>query len=385
VFHSASIWVNGSEVGGHLRNGYTAFEFDITSRLHPGTDNTLVVRVNSDFDNRMLPRGHSSDWTHDGGIYRPIHLMITPRVYIQRVGVDAVPDLVNRVAGVSVSVVIRNSTDQEFKGKLALRAVEQNTGLSAAQCGDDAHLTVGPSESVTCALPSFRIADPKLWYFDAPNLYSLSVGLSGSGSTDEFTTTFGIRSIEVKEGSFWLNCERMRLMGLERMAGSNPTYGMAEPTAWIDHDHDDLKQLNCVFTRVHWPQDKRVLDYFDRNRPAFSLGDCAMRSTARIRRPTSSRSECMKRRSDSTRAGCYPMPRAHCSGTLLTMSRSGWTSSSGMNTTKPGTAERPRTCAAIWKRFIALFPTSLWSFLNTVTAPAHPIAPRETTGESWTP
>ena len=54
-------------------------------------------------------------------------------------------------------------------------------------------------------------------------------------------------------------------MGVERMAGSNPQYGMAEPAAWITHDHDDLKELNCVFTRVHWQQDKRVLDYCDRH------------------------------------------------------------------------------------------------------------------------
>src|SRR5882757_5379568 len=72
----------------------------------------------------------------------------------------------------------------------------------------------------------------------------------------EFTTMFGIRSIEVNDGSFWLNGERVRLMGVERMAGSDPNYGMAEPTSWIDHDHDDLKNLNCVLTRVHWPQDK---------------------------------------------------------------------------------------------------------------------------------
>jgi beta-galactosidase len=40
---------------------------------------------------------------------------------------------------------------------------------------------------------------------------------------------------------------------------------MAEPESWITHDHDDLKDLNCVFTRVHWPQDTRVLDYCDRH------------------------------------------------------------------------------------------------------------------------
>jgi len=62
-----------------------------------------------------------------------------------------------------------------------------------------------------------------------------------------------------------LNGERVRLMGVERMAGSNPAFGMAEPAEWIEHDHDDLKHLNCVFTRAHWQQDRRVLDYCDRH------------------------------------------------------------------------------------------------------------------------
>jgi beta-galactosidase len=265
VFHSASVWVNGNEAGKHLRKGYTAFNFDITNLLHPGTDNVLAVMVNSDFDSRMLPRGHSSDWTHDGGIYRPVHLLMTPRVYIERVDVDAVPDVLNKVANVGISVVIRNTTDREFQGQLAVHAVEEETGLTAAQNRNAGTVSIAPGATITHTLPDFKIANPKLWHFDIPNLYSLFVDLTGPTIAHEFTTKFGIRSIEVKDGSFWLNGERVRLMGVERMAGSNPNYGMAEPTSWIDHDHDDLKLLNCVFTRVHWPQDKRVLDYCDRH------------------------------------------------------------------------------------------------------------------------
>jgi len=265
VFHSASVWLNGSEVGKHLRKGYTAFEFDVTHLLQPGADNHLVVMVNSDFDSHMLPRGHSSDWTHDGGIYRPVSVLITPKVYVERVDVDAVPDLTNAIANVEVSVVIRNGTDREFKGELSVHAIEENTGLIALHASNAATISVRPRETITRSLPAFRVEKPKLWHFDTPNLYVLSVAVSDGSTAHEFTTTFGIRKIEVKEGSFWLNGERVRLMGVERMAGSNPSYGMAEPSSWIEHDHDDLKNLNCVFTRVHWPQDKRVLDYCDRH------------------------------------------------------------------------------------------------------------------------
>jgi beta-galactosidase len=265
VFHSASVWLNGSEVGKHLRKGYTAFEFDITRLLHPGADNLLAVMVNSDFDSRMLPRGHSSDWTHDGGIYRPVTQLISPRIYIERVDVDAVPDLPNGFANVDISVVIRNSSDREWKGRLSVRAIEEDTGLAVLGGSDENPVDIAPGANITRYLPTFKIDKPKLWHFDAPNLYSLSVALNGAEIAHEYTTTFGIRRIEVKDGSFWLNGERIGLMGVERMAGSNPNYGMVEPASWIEHDHDDLKNLNCVFTRVHWPQDKRVLDYCDRH------------------------------------------------------------------------------------------------------------------------
>ena len=34
---------------------------------------------------------------------------------------------------------------------------------------------------------------------------------------------------------------------------------------WMAHDHADMKELNCVYTRVHWPQDRRILDWCDRH------------------------------------------------------------------------------------------------------------------------
>lgn len=105
----------------------------------------------------------------------------------------------------------------------------------------------------------------RLWHFDHPHLYHLDFFISAEANVHAFTTLFGVRKREILDGAFHLNGERVRLMGMERMAGSNPEFGMAEPQEWITHDDADMKDLNCVFTRVHWPQDKRVLDYCDRH------------------------------------------------------------------------------------------------------------------------
>jgi beta-glucuronidase len=241
VFHSATVWVNGRPAGEHLRKGYTAFKLDITPHLRWGERNTLRVRADNSFDEHMLPRGHSSDWAHDGGIYRPVSLLVTPLDYIERVDVDAAPDLKANTATLRITPFIHGL------GRVHVTVIEEDSGRIVLE-------TIAP---VTATL-----ASPRLWHFDHPHLYRLIARLSG-GHT--FETTFGIRLIEARGGGFYLNGERVRLTGVERMAGSNPEYGMAEPESWIAHDHDDMKELNCVYTRVHWQQDRRVLDYCDRH------------------------------------------------------------------------------------------------------------------------
>ena len=253
VFHSAAVSVNGEEVGQHNGKGYTAFAFDITEQIKFGEPNRLSVRVDNGFNEAMLPRGRSSDWTHDGGICRPVRLLITPPVYIEAVHVDASPNAVD------ATVLVRNGTNAGWSGEVSVRIIDDETNSLALDL-TPIRVSVAKSETKPVSFPGLKIANPKLWHFDAPHLYQLEA----RAGDHAFATMFGIRSIEVKADGFYLNGERVRLMGVERMAGSNPEYGMAEPESWIVHDHDDMKNLNCVFTRVHWQQDRRVLDYCDR-------------------------------------------------------------------------------------------------------------------------
>jgi beta-galactosidase/beta-glucuronidase len=270
VFHSATVWVNGHLAGHHLRKGYTSFILNITALLQPNVPNVIVVKVDSSFDEAMLPRGRSSDWAHDGGIYRPVQLLITSLVFIDQVAVDATPHFTSAAvnnadhASVEVSVAVHNTTAKSWQGQLDYRVLDNGAGQTVLEQHDIGTVTLRPGERRTVKLPAARLADPQLWHFDHPHLYTLNVILSERGHfVHELSTNFGIRSIEVKDGGIWLNGEKVRLMGVERMAGSNPEFGMAEPVGWITHDHDDLKNLNCVLSRVHWQQDRRVLDYCD--------------------------------------------------------------------------------------------------------------------------
>lgn len=266
VFHSARVWLNGQQIGEHIGKGYTAFALDLTGRLRYGGENTLVVRVNNEFDKSMLPRGKSYDWTNDGGITRPVSLLVSPRTFIERVDVDSMPDLSRKNARLDIRCALRNTGTVSCTLHLTIRVMEENSGRTVLSSTMPASVRLAAGGKTLAQFPALTLDNPLLWHFDHPSLYTLIVDMQVESRTiHSFRTTFGVRKIEIRDCALYLNGERMRLMGVERTDGSNPDCGMAESGELIKRDHNDLKELNCVFTRVHWQHDRRVLDYCDRH------------------------------------------------------------------------------------------------------------------------
>jgi beta-galactosidase len=265
VFHTAKVWLNGRLLGEHPGRGYTAFAFDATPALRYDAANVLAVKAVNSFDPYILPRNRSYDWAPDGGITRPVNLLVTPSWFIERLWIDAEPDLATGQTSLQIRATVRNSGEKTGQLTFAYQVMEEGSGVALARVpmAGEVHLEPGATQDVVLSPIEVPL---KLWHFDHPHLYRVIVEIGrGQKPVHSYTQTFGSRKFEVKNTAFYLNGERVWLMGVERMAGSNPHFGMAEPTAWITHDHDDLKKLNCVFTRVHWQQDKRVLDYCDRH------------------------------------------------------------------------------------------------------------------------
>ena len=102
--------------------------------------------------------------------------------------------------------------------------IDETSGLRVLERADSDAISMRAGEAGTAKLTA-ELKTPRLWHFDRPNLYRLEVTVG----QHQFATTFGVRKFEVKNAGFYLNGERVRLMGVERMAGSNPAFGMAEP------------------------------------------------------------------------------------------------------------------------------------------------------------
>ena len=75
----ADVFVNKKFVGEH-RGGYTAFCYDISPYLEFGKENQITVKVNSAYQLDIMPL--SGDFNIFGGIYRPVHLIVTGKACI---------------------------------------------------------------------------------------------------------------------------------------------------------------------------------------------------------------------------------------------------------------------------------------------------------------
>jgi beta-galactosidase len=264
IFHTAHVFLNGTPVGEHVGKGYTAFAIDLSPRLRCGHVNTLLIRVDNSFSDTMLPRMKSYDWANDGGIVRPVSLLITPPVFVERLEIDAIPDLERKTADVEIRIIMRNTLSTPRNARVRA-LVQEESGTSSRSASQPIVVPIAANGTAVGVIPIIHLVSPKLWHFDSPHLYSALVTLEMGHSAHCTAGTFGIRRFEARGTRFYLNGEPVLLMGVERMAGSHPELGMAESTVWIEANHRDMKELNCVFTRVHWAQDRRVLEYCDRN------------------------------------------------------------------------------------------------------------------------
>ena len=87
---------------------------------------------------------------------------------------------------------------------------------------------------------------PAVWTPETPNLYtSVSKVYEGSELKDEYTTTFGIRTVEVRQGEgFFLNGKHLKFKGVCNHHDLGPLGGIANE-AGIRRQIRILKDMGC--------------------------------------------------------------------------------------------------------------------------------------------
>src|SRR6185312_6745414 len=77
VNHTAFIYVNGKKAGENIGDGFDKFYINLNRKVKYGKENVLEVAVNNDYGRNKVPFGSSFDWPNDGGIIRPVSLIVS--------------------------------------------------------------------------------------------------------------------------------------------------------------------------------------------------------------------------------------------------------------------------------------------------------------------
>lgn len=260
VMAEASVFLNGSPVGGH-RGGYTPFEVDITGWARAGEENLLTVEVDSRELPGIPPFGGQLDYLTYGGIYREVFLLATDPVFIENAQVRA-KDLLTDSPSLRIRVFLQNRSGREAGVQItaSIRGEEGETAVGAADA-----LLPAEGDGELVEFPLTVVRKPALWELDDPRLYEVRIVVkTPGGGTDEYRLRTGFRQAEFTEKGFFLNGRRVKLFGLNRHQ-SYPYVGYAMPERAQRRDADILKEeLNCNIVRTsHYPQSPHFLDRCD--------------------------------------------------------------------------------------------------------------------------
>ncbi len=221
VNHTAVIYVNGKKVGENVGDGFDKFSVNLDGKINYRKENVIAVACNNDYGRNKVPFGSSFDWPNDGGIIRPVDIIVSGKPAAGYI--HAQPTL--NLADSSAKLQIRLGYKVPDKNlRLHITTTEENQPTSKVILTTD--VKPGWKNNETVVDLSFSKVNP--WHFDFPNLYRIDVTvMNGTKPVDKISANIGFREIKFINGQTFLNGERIKLMGVEWTAGSNPDYGFA--------------------------------------------------------------------------------------------------------------------------------------------------------------
>ena len=246
--------LNGESVGPVHQGGFYRFKYEVTPLVKFGAMNKLEVEVAKHSANESVNRAERlADYWVFGGIFGPVYLEAVPPQFIERVAIDA-----RHGGAFAMEVFLGGAADAD--------AVEaQVTTLDGTSV--DAPFVVpalaGPSR-LKAELRT-KIATPKSWTAETPNLYSVEVRLKrGSRILHRFHQRFGFRTMEVRDGDgLYVNGRKVILKGANRHSFW-PDSGRCLSEAVHRLDIETMKGMNMNAVRMsHYPPDAEFLDLCD--------------------------------------------------------------------------------------------------------------------------
>ena len=338
IHRSAAVYVNG-DLAVRRPSGTATITVELDQFLRYGGDNEIVVEARSDRDAR---------WYTGGGIIRPAHLAVGPRVHEPLDGiVVTTPEHDAESSLVHVVTTVRNLDPVPAVRRLETSIVDP----SGVVVGADRTRVSVPAGGVAEVSQRILVMDPRRWSVDTPDLYRVDSRLVGGDGADDQAdrseVVFGIRSLHLDAarglringtpvklrgacvhadngviGAATFDVAEERRVAILKSAGFNAIRSAHQPMSRAMLDACDrlgmlvMDELTDVWTRSKSPEDgadhftdwwQRDLESMvvkDRNHPSvimYSIGNEIPEAATRTGAELSRSMTAATRRLDSTR------------------------------------------------------------------------------------
>lgn len=232
----ARVYINGQEAC-FWPFGYNSFHCDATPYINKdGKRNTLAVRLEN--------KPQSSRWYPGAGLYRNVHVLATDRVHVPVWGTQlTTPHVSNEYASVRLLTTVAGAGDKDIR---VLTDIVSPDGTVVVTRDNTRKINHGqPFEQ------NFLVDAPSLWSPETPYLYKAVSKIYVDGrQVDEYTTRFGIRSIEiVADKGFFLNGKHRKFQGVCNHHDLGPL-GAAVNVAALRRQLTLLKDMGCDAVRT---------------------------------------------------------------------------------------------------------------------------------------
>jgi beta-galactosidase len=201
VYRNSEVFINGHSLG--MRpNGFISFRYELSPFLNYGGRNVIAVKV----DNSQQP---NSRWYSGSGIYRNVWLVKTGTTNIENWGTYVTtPSVSASSAKVTVTTALTGTGEYCDVTTTIINAAGAPVGTQTQK-----GLHIGSLQTLP---QTFNIAAPMLWSLENPYLYKAVTKVMSKGKvTDEYTTTFGIRSFKFDaDKGFFLNGKHVKIVGV---------------------------------------------------------------------------------------------------------------------------------------------------------------------------
>jgi beta-glucuronidase len=291
--YRAKVWLNGKLIGENLL-GFLPFEFEITEGLVPGEEAEVVIMVDNELSDDVIPQGIQSeqfsvedrlreetnppsrfDFSPFGGIHRPVQIITTPKEYIQSIRIET------KVLGEHKgSMTLSVATTQTHKASLIF-VVHNGKNILRQQFD----LTEDGSVRATVNIDSCE-----LWSPEHPVLYDCKFQLVVDDLViDEYVLPIGIREIRIEGDQLLLNNKAVYLKGFGKHEDFS-VVGKGLLLPLMVKDFELMKWMHAnSFRTSHYPYSEEMMYYADKKGimvigevPAVSLDvRCANERTLR--------------------------------------------------------------------------------------------------------